>query len=58
VRYIWGVATATEVPQVLLARLRRAGGDTDNIELKSAAGGLSTSLTSSLCALSNLPGGG
>ncbi|MBN9609056.1 MAG: hypothetical protein J0I11_07025 [Actinobacteria bacterium] len=52
------MATATEVPQVLLARLRRAGGDTDNIELKSAAGGLSTSLTSSLCALSNLPGGG
>lgn len=57
-RYIWYVTTADEVLQGLLVRLRQAGGDTDDIEVKSAAGGLSASLTSSLCALSNLPGGG
>ena len=47
-----------DVLEGLLARLRRAGGDTDDIEVKSSAGGLSASLTSSLCALSNLPDGG
>ena len=42
----------------LLARLRAAGGDTEDIEVKASAGGLSPSLTGSLCALSNLPTGG
>ncbi|WP_427384501.1 ATP-binding protein [Janibacter sp. G56] len=42
----------------LLARLRVAGGDTTDVEVKSAAGGLPTSMTSTLCALANLPGGG
>jgi ATP-dependent DNA helicase RecG len=38
--------------------LRDAGGDTDDIEVKSATGGLSASLTGTLCALANLPTGG
>jgi ATP-dependent DNA helicase RecG len=42
----------------LLARLRAEGGDTTEIEVKSAAGGLSPSLSGSLCGLANLPGGG
>ena len=42
----------------LVASLRAAGGDTTAIEVKSAAGGLPQSLTSSLSALANLPGGG
>lgn len=42
----------------LLERLHAAGGDTDDIEVKAAAGGLSNSLTGSLCGLSNLPEGG
>jgi ATP-dependent DNA helicase RecG len=42
----------------LLERLRSAGGDTADIEVKAAAGGLPASLTESLCALSNLPTGG
>ena len=42
----------------LLARLSAAGGDTADIEVKAAAGGLSPSVTSSLCALANLPRGG
>lgn len=41
-----------------VARLRAAGGDTTQIEVKSAAGGLPQSLSSSLSALANLPGGG
>ena len=46
-----------EVDQ-LVSRLRTAGSDTTSIEVKSAAGGLPTSLTASLSALANLPGGG
>jgi len=42
----------------LLERLRVAGGDTTDIEVKSSAGGLSPSVTSTLSALANLPGGG
>lgn len=42
----------------LVASLRAAGGDTTAVEVKSAAGGLPQSLTSSLSALANLPGGG
>lgn len=38
--------------------LRRSGGDNSAIEVKSAAGGLPVSLTPSLSALANLPGGG
>ena len=42
----------------ILATLRQAGGDTASIEVKSAAGGLTESVNSTLSALSNLPGGG
>ncbi len=42
----------------LAARLRLAGGDTTSIEVKAAAGGLPESLTPTLSALANLPGGG
>ena len=42
----------------LLELLRLRGGDTAAVEVKSAAGGLPASLTKSLSALSNLPGGG
>jgi ATP-dependent DNA helicase RecG len=42
----------------LLSTLRAAGGDTAAIEVKSAEGGLPESITASLSALANLPGGG
>lgn len=42
----------------LVSSLRSAGTDSASIEVKSAAGGLPTSLASTLCALANLPGGG
>lgn len=42
----------------LVARLRTAGGDYDDVEVKSAAGGLPQSLASTLSALANHPGGG
>lgn len=42
----------------LVAELRAAGGDSTSVEVKSAAGGLPQSLTSTLSALANLPGGG
>lgn len=42
----------------LIRFLRTSGGDTTEIEVKSAAGGLPTSLTASMSALANLPGGG
>ncbi|GAB2979106.1 ATP-binding protein [Streptomyces pseudoechinosporeus] len=42
----------------LITRLRAAGGDCDDIEVKPTAGGLPQSLTSTLSALANLPGGG
>ncbi|GLY32356.1 ATP-binding protein [Kineosporia sp. NBRC 101731] len=42
----------------LVARLRAAGEDTTDVEVKAAAGGLPDSLTPSLSALANLPGGG
>ncbi|WP_425955521.1 ATP-binding protein [Xylanimonas sp. McL0601] len=42
----------------ILDLLRRNGGDTSDIEVKSAAGGLPTDLAGTLCALANLPGGG
>ncbi|WP_236701496.1 MULTISPECIES: ATP-binding protein [Frankia] len=41
-----------------IAFLRAAGGDTTEVEVKSAAGGLPASLTSTLSALANQPGGG
>jgi ATP-dependent DNA helicase RecG len=41
----------------LVNRLRTGGGDTTEVEAKSAAGGLPESLTSTLSALANLPGG-
>lgn len=47
----------TELESVV-RRLRSQGGDTVDIEAKSAVGGLPDSLTSSLSALANLPGGG
>ncbi len=42
----------------LVNRLRASGGDGTAIEVKSAAAGLPQSLTESLSALANLPGGG
>ncbi|WP_239339431.1 helix-turn-helix domain-containing protein [Frankia sp. CiP3] len=42
----------------MIAFLRAAGGDTTEVEVKSAAGGLPASLTSTLSALANQPGGG
>ena len=42
----------------LISELRAAGGDTAAVEVKSAAGGLPSSITSTLSALANLPGGG
>jgi ATP-dependent DNA helicase RecG len=42
----------------LIRELRTQGGDTAEVEVKSAAGGLPASLTASLSALANLPGGG
>ncbi|MEU7990183.1 ATP-binding protein [Streptosporangium canum] len=42
----------------LIAELRTTGGDTPAVEVKSASGGLPASLTSTLSALANLPGGG
>lgn len=42
----------------MIAELRSEGGDCTDIEVKSAAGGLPQSLTSTLSALANLPGGG
>lgn len=44
--------------EATVRRLREHGGDTANIEVKAAGGGLPESITSSLCALANLPGGG
>jgi ATP-dependent DNA helicase RecG len=46
-----------DLPAVV-ASLRQAGGDITSIEVKSAAGGLPESLTPTLSALANLPGGG
>jgi ATP-dependent DNA helicase RecG len=42
----------------MVASLRLAGGDTTSIEVKAAVGGLPESLTPTLSALANLPGGG
>lgn len=42
----------------LVRELRSRGGDSTDIEVKSAAGGFPTSLTASMSALANLPGGG
>jgi ATP-dependent DNA helicase RecG len=42
----------------LIAELRAAGGDTTDVEVKSASGGLPDSLTATMSALANLPGGG
>jgi ATP-dependent DNA helicase RecG len=42
----------------LVAQLRAARGDTARVEVKTAAGGLPESLTSTLSALANMPGGG
>ncbi len=46
-----------DIDQILTA-LRLAGGDTAAIEVKAGAGGLPTTISSSLSALANLPGGG
>jgi len=42
----------------IVTKLRSTGGDTTDVEAKSAAGGLPESLQPSLSALANLPGGG
>ena len=41
----------------LVAQLRGLGGEIAAVEVKSAAGGLPTTMSQSLSALSNLPGG-
>ena len=43
---------------MLLNQLRANGGDSTTVEVKSAEGGLPTSIGASLSALANLPGGG
>ncbi len=57
-RYIWSMLSNSELLDRLVERLRSAGGDTDDIEVKSSVGGLSPSLTHSICGISNLPEGG
>lgn len=42
----------------LVTGLRMAGGDTTDIEVKAAAGGLPENIASTLSALANMPGGG
>ncbi len=42
----------------IVAMLRAGGGDTVDVEVKAAAGGFPESLTATLSALANLPGGG
>lgn len=42
----------------LVTSLRVAGTDSVSVEVKAAGGGLPDSVTSSICALANLPGGG
>ena len=42
----------------IVEKLRREEGDSVSIEAKSATGGLPDSITKTLCALANLPGGG
>ena len=53
--YIWRVHQSVED---VVAEVRRLSGDTVDIEVKAAVGGLPESVTASLCALANLPGGG
>lgn len=48
----------TEDLSALVTELRATGGDNTSIEVKAAAAGLPDSLTSTLCALANMPGGG
>ncbi len=60
--YIWPdncyITHTMEDLTSLVAQLRASGGDNSAIEVKSAAGGLPQSLTETLSALANLPGGG
>jgi ATP-dependent DNA helicase RecG len=53
--YIWRVTVNLAA---VVASLRLAGGDVTSIEVKAASGGLPESLTPTLSALANLPGGG
>jgi ATP-dependent DNA helicase RecG len=46
-----------DVPE-LVRVLRREGSDVPSVEVKSAAGGLPTTIERSICAMANLPGGG
>jgi ATP-dependent DNA helicase RecG len=48
----------TEDLDGLVRELRATGGDTASVEVKSSAGGLPASISSTLSALANLPGGG
>lgn len=53
--YIWRMP---EDLSELIASLRATGGDVTAVEVKSGAGGLPASLTETMSALANLPGGG
>jgi ATP-dependent DNA helicase RecG len=53
--YIWRLVLDLSA---IVAGLRAAGGDITSVEVKSAAGCLPETLTSTLSALANLPGGG
>jgi ATP-dependent DNA helicase RecG len=52
------VSLAQEQVDQLVAQLRASGGDSAPVEVKSAAGGMPATIAESMCALSNLPGGG
>lgn len=53
-----GYISNMEELRALVEKLRREHGDKHDVEAKSCAGGLSTSLNTTICAMANLPEGG